>query len=71
MSTAASLPTSLQRAIEQRSLLKVIAGLANFDQVSVARVARAAAAGGADLIDVACEALIAALPAATTARARS
>ena len=46
MSPAASLPTSLQRALEQRRLLKVIAGLANFDSASVARVARAAAAGG-------------------------
>ena len=55
MSTAASLPISLQRAIEHRSLLKVISGLANFDRVSEARVARAAAAGGADLIDVACD----------------
>ena len=55
MSPAASLPTSLQRALEQRRLLKVIAGLANFDPASVARVARAAAAGGADLVDVACD----------------
>lgn len=56
MSRHSSLPTSLQQAIGERRLLKVIAGLANVDPASVARIARAAAAGGADLIDVACEA---------------
>ena len=64
MSPAASLPTSLQRALEQRRLLKVIAGLANFDSASVARVARAAAAGGADLVDVACDSELVQLAAA-------
>lgn len=33
----------------------MIAGLTNFDGVSVERIARAAAAGGADLIDIACD----------------
>jgi len=55
MSRLSSLPTALQHAIEGRRLLKVIAGLANFDAVAVARIARAAAAGGGDLIDLACD----------------
>jgi hypothetical protein len=33
----------------------VIAGLTNFDTASVQRIARAAAAGGADLLDIACD----------------
>jgi thiamine monophosphate synthase len=56
MSRLSSLPTALQAALAERRALKVIAGLNNFDASSVARVARAAAAGGADLIDVACDA---------------
>lgn len=55
MSRLSSLPTALQQAIEGRRLLKVIAGLSNFDAVAVGRIARAAAAGGADLIDLACD----------------
>ncbi len=55
MSRLSSLPVALQQAISQRRLLKVIAGLANFDGASVERVAMAAAAGGGDLIDVACD----------------
>ena len=53
MSRLSSLPSALQAALVERRALKVIAGLNNFDATSVARVARAAAAGGADLIDVA------------------
>ena len=45
-------------SLAERRALKVIAGLNNFDATSVARVARAAAAGGADLIDVACDAAL-------------
>ena len=56
MTRLQQLPTDLQRSLEQRSTLKVIAGLMNFDAASVARVARAAGHGGADLIDVACDA---------------
>jgi hypothetical protein len=56
MSRLQQLPVALQRSLEQRSTLKVIAGLMNFDAASVARVARAAGHGGADLIDVACDA---------------
>ena len=55
MTRLAQLPTSLRQRLEQRSALKVIAGLMNFDAASVARVARAAGHGGADLIDVACD----------------
>jgi len=33
----------------------VIAGLTNFDAAAVQRIARAAAAGGADLLDIACD----------------
>ena len=55
MSRLSSLPASLRSAITERCLLKVIAGLANFDAASVERIARAAAAGGADLLDIACD----------------
>ncbi len=55
MSRLSSLPSSLQGAIAERRALKVIAGLANFEAASVARISRAAGAGGADLIDVACD----------------
>jgi hypothetical protein len=55
MSRLSLLPVALRRSLEQRSALKVIAGLMNFDADSVARVSRAAGLGGADLIDVACD----------------
>ena len=55
MTRLAQLPSSLRLRFEQRAALKVIAGLMNFDAASVARVARAAGHGGADLIDVACD----------------
>ena len=55
MTRLQQLPVSLQRSLEQRSALKVIAGLMNFDAAGVERVARAAGRGGADLIDVACD----------------
>ena len=55
MSRLSSLPASLRSAITERRLLKVIAGLANFDAASVERIARASAAGRADLIDIACD----------------
>ena len=48
------LPTPLQQSFRQRSLLKVISGLSNFDPVSVEMIGRAAGSGGADLLDVAC-----------------
>ncbi|MEB3331391.1 MAG: DUF561 domain-containing protein [Synechococcaceae cyanobacterium] len=55
MSRLRQLPVALQQAIAARRLLKVIAGLANTDSASVQRIARAAQAGGADLVDIACE----------------
>ena len=55
MTRLSSLPAALRERLAQRSALKVIAGLMNFDAASVARVARAAGRGGADLIDVACD----------------
>jgi hypothetical protein len=55
MSRLDRLPAPLRAALGQRRLLKVIAGLTNFDAVAVARIARAAGSGGADLIDIACD----------------
>lgn len=55
MSRLTSLPSSLQAALLSRQLLKVIAGLSNFEAASVERISRAAGAGGADLLDVACD----------------
>ena len=49
------LPTSLRNTIAENSLLKVIAGLNNFDEFSVIRIAKSASLGGADLIDIACD----------------
>jgi hypothetical protein len=54
MSRLSSLPVQLRAALMSRHLLKVIAGLTNLDAASVAQISRAAAGGGADLIDVAC-----------------
>ncbi len=55
MSRLSSLPLQLQQALASRRLLKVIAGLTNFDASSVERISRAAGLGGADLIDLACD----------------
>lgn len=55
MSRLSSLPTALQQAIRQGRTLKVIAGLDNFDAARVQQVVRAAAAGGADVVDLACD----------------
>ncbi len=49
------LPTGLQQSLQQRRLIKVIAGLTNFERQSVERVSRAGGRGGADLLDVACD----------------
>ena len=49
------LPSALQAALAERRLLKVIAGLTNFDAAAVERISQAAGQGGADLIDVACD----------------
>jgi len=55
MMRSSSLPPTLRVAITSHRLLKVIAGLTNVDAVAVLKIARAAAAGGADLVDIACE----------------
>jgi len=55
MARFSSLPPALRLAITAGRLLKVIAGLDNREPASVLAVARAAAAGGADLVDIACE----------------
>ena len=55
MSSIPYLPISLQKSLQERSLLKVIAGLNNFDKDSVIQIAKAAARGKADLLDIACD----------------
>ena len=55
MTRLQSLPVSLQKSIHNRSLLKVISGLNNFNPESVFRISHAAGLGGADLLDIACE----------------
>ena len=50
------LPQKVQKELTQKSLLKVISGLNNFDIESVKLIANAASIGGADMIDLACEA---------------
>ncbi|QNG29175.1 DUF561 domain-containing protein [Synechococcus sp. LTW-R] len=56
MSRLDRLPASLRTALAEKRALKVIAGLTNFDAASVERISRAAGLGGADLIDLACDA---------------
>ena len=55
MTRLQTLPVSLQKSIHNRSLLKVISGLNNFNPESVFTISRAAGLGGADLLDIACE----------------
>ncbi len=55
MTRLQTLPVSLQNSIQNRSLLKVISGLNNFNPESVFRISTAAGLGGADLLDIACE----------------
>ena len=66
MSRLHRLPTQLQQALVSRRLLKVIAGLTNFDAASVERISRAAGLGGADVIDVACDPALVTLAAAVS-----
>ena len=56
MTRLQTLPDSFQKSIQNRSLLKVISGLNNFNPESVFRISKAAGLGGADLLDIACEA---------------
>ena len=55
MTRLQTLQVSLQKSIQNRSLLKVISGLNNFNPESVFLIAKAAGHGGADLLDIACE----------------
>lgn len=47
--------TDLQTAFKERKVLKVISGLNNFNRLHVAAVVKAAAAGGATLVDIAAD----------------
>ena len=49
MTRLQALPVSFQKSIQNRSLLKVISGLSNFNPESVFLIAKAAGHGGADL----------------------
>lgn len=56
---AAALRTGSPRVLKpfaERRALKVISGLMNFDKTSVSNVCKAAQAGGASLVDIACNA---------------
>ena len=55
MTRLKSLPVSLQKCIQNRSLLKIISGLNNFNPESVSRISKAAGHGGGDLLDIACD----------------
>ena len=55
MTRLQKLPVSIQKSIQNSSLLKVISGLNNFNPESVLRISKAASLGGADLLDIACE----------------
>ena len=55
MTRLQTLPVALQKSIQNRSLLKVISGLNNFNSESVFRISKAAGLGGADLLDIACD----------------
>ena len=55
MTRLQTLPVALQKSIQNRSLLKVISGLNNFNPESVFRISKAAGLGGADLLDVSCD----------------
>ena len=48
------LPQKVQKELHNKSLLKIISGLNNFDIESVQMIAKAASLGGADVIDLAC-----------------
>jgi len=61
MTRLQTLPVSLQQSVRNRSLLKVISGLNNFNPESVFRISKAAGLGGADLLDIACEPKLVAL----------
>ena len=55
MSLINLLPQTIKEELRNRSLLKVISGLSNYDVKSVKLISEAASLGGADLIDIACK----------------
>ncbi len=55
MTRLQTLPVSIQKSLQNRSFLKVISGLNNFNPESVFRISKAAGLGGADLLDIACD----------------
>ena len=55
MSLINLLPQTFKEELRNKSLLKVISGLNNFDIQSVKKIVEAASLGGADLVDVACK----------------
>ena len=55
MSLINLLPQKIQEELSHKSLLKVIAGLSNFNPKSVKKISEAAFLGGADLLDIACK----------------
>ena len=55
MSLINQLPQKVQKELYKKSLLKIISGLNNFDIESVQMIAKAAAIGGADVLDIACK----------------
>ena len=58
MSLINQLPQKVQKELYKKSLLKIISGLNNFDIESVQMIAKAAAIGGADVLDIACKPLL-------------
>ena len=52
------LPQKVQKELINKSLLKVISGLNNFNLESVKLIANAASMGGADMIDLACDPIL-------------
>ena len=56
MSLINLLPQKIKEELRSKSLLKVISGLNNFDVQSVKTIVEAASLGGADLVDIACNA---------------
>ena len=55
MSTFNHLPSDVKQSLLNRSLLKVISGLKNFNKDSVIEIAQAAERGNANLLDIACD----------------
>ena len=53
MSQINHLPQTIQKALQNKALLKVISGLNNFDIRSVEMITKAASLGGADMVDIA------------------